>query len=143
MNPRPTVLWVFACTVLLVAGCAKDEGPVIVQDTIDTAYFNTEVLPIFTLHCWNCHPVSGALDLGASEASPGVSQAYVNLVSVVTTGYAPHVRIVPGDPDASVLWQKVTGTGTYGLNMPPNGTTLSAEELQTIRDWIEQGALNN
>lgn len=110
---------------------------------IDTAYFTTEVLPIFTLHCWNCHPVSGALDLGASEASPGVSQAYANLVNVVTTGYAPNVRITPGDPDASVLWHKVSGTGTYGLTMPPSGTTLNAAELQTIRDWIEQGALNN
>ena len=103
---------------------------------IDTAYFNTEVLPIFTLHCWNCHPVSGALDLGVAEA-------YTNLVNVVTTGYAPQKRIVPGDPDASVLWHKVSASGTYGLTMPPSGTLLNAAELQTIRDWIEQGALNN
>ena len=78
----------------------------------------------------------GGLDLGTTEA-------YNNLVNVVSVGHAPAVRIVPGDPAASVLWHKVSGSPTYGLNMPPNGTTLSAEELQLIFDWIMQGAPNN
>ena len=135
--------WFIACAVILTVGCAKDEGPIFVApsppapgEQIDTAYFNTEVLPIFTQHCWTCHPTMGGLDLGATEA-------YNNLVNVVSVGHAPAVRIVPGDPAASVLWHKVSGSPNYGLNMPPNGTTLSAEELQQIFDWILQGALNN
>ncbi|MBK6831901.1 MAG: c-type cytochrome [Flavobacteriales bacterium] len=94
------------------------------------------MLPIFEQNCWVCHPPMGGMDLGEAEA-------YANLVNVASTGYAPSLRIVPGDPAASVLWQKVTGSGEFGLTMPPNGTTLSFEELQTILDWIEQGAQDN
>ena len=78
----------------------------------------------------------GGMDLGTGVA-------FSNLVNVPSTGYAPAMRIVPGDPLASVLWHKVSQSSTYGLNMPPNGTFLSVEELQVIRDWIEQGAQDN
>lgn len=133
---------IIASLLFLVAGCAKEEGPVFIPRTvvpgeaIDTAYFSTEVVPIFTQHCWTCHPDMAGLDLGAT-------MAYSNLVNVTSTNHAPAIRIVPGDPMASVLWHKVSQSPTYGLNMPPNGTFLSNEELQTIRDWIEQGALDN
>ncbi|MBV6404255.1 MAG: hypothetical protein IT228_13165 [Flavobacteriales bacterium] len=127
---------------LLLSACTKDEGPLYIpaprppDEPIDTAYFSAEVLPIFIAHCWTCHPPMGDMDLSATEA-------YGNLVNVESSGHAPAVRIVPGDPDASVLWNKVNYTEVYGLGMPPDGTALSSEELATIRAWIEQGALNN
>lgn len=129
-------------TITLLGGCAKDEGPLYIPkpvhpgEPIDTAYFATEVVPIFQQHCWVCHPDMAGLDLTANVA-------HSNLVGVVSTNHAPGVRIVPGDPMVSVLWHKVSGSSDYGLNMPPNGTFLSNDELQTIRDWIEQGALDN
>lgn len=135
--------WIILLSMSLIVACAKDEGPVYIPApplppgvAMDTVYFNSEVLPIFVQHCWTCHPTMGGLDLGATEA-------YNNLVNVTTTGYAPQMRIVPGDPGASVLWHKVSGSPSYGLTMPPNGTTLSATDLQLIHDWIEQGSLDN
>ena len=142
--------------ILVVASCAKDEGPVPVPrpvppvtpidttgnptDTtvtpIDTAYF-TDVAAIFHAKCWLCHPPYGGMDLIPSEA-------YGNLVNVTSTNYAPAKRVVPGDLDASVIWHKVTGSGVYGTMMPPPGyIQLTLEELQTLGDWIEQGALDN
>lgn len=139
--------------ILVIASCAKDEGPVpmprpvapvapidTTTDTtivvIDTAYF-TEVAAIFHAKCWLCHPPYGGMDLTPTEA-------YGNLVNVTSTNYAPAKRVVPGDLDASVLWHKLTGDGIYGTMMPPPVyTQLTLEELQTIRDWIEQGALDN
>ncbi len=104
---------------------------------IDTAYFTTEVETIFQAKCWLCHPPYGGMDLTVSEA-------YGNLVNVTSTNYAPANRVVPGNLDASILWHKVTGDGIYGVMMPPPGyTQLTLEEVQTIRDWIEQGALDN
>lgn len=127
---------------LLLAACAKDEGPLYVPrpvapgEPVDTAYFAAEVLPIITAHCWTCHPPMGDMDLSESLA-------YSSLVGVESSNHAPALRVAPGDPDASVLWNKVNYTEVYGLGMPPDGTALSSEELATIRDWIEQGALNN
>ncbi len=142
MSRKSPVYGPLVVMATLWMGCAKDEGPVFLPtpatpgEPIDTAYFAAEVLPIFEQKCWVCHPPMGGMDLGEAEA-------YANLVNVTSTSYAPALRIVPGDPTASVLWQKVTGSGEFGLTMPPNGTTLSFEELQTILDWIEQGAQEN
>lgn len=71
------------------------------------------------------------------------SLAYGSLVGVESSNHAPALRVAPGDPDASVLWNKVNYTEVYGLGMPPDGSALSSEDLATIRDWIEQGALDN
>jgi hypothetical protein len=127
---------------LVLASCLKDEGPLYVPkpvapgEPIDTAYFSSEVLPILLAHCWTCHPPMGDMDLSSEFA-------HSSLVGVQSSNHAPALRIVPGDPEGSVLWNKVNYTEVYGLGMPPDGSALSSEELATIREWIEQGALNN
>lgn len=132
----------YVLLAMLAASCLKDEGPLYVPkppvpgEPIDTAYFAAEVLPIFLARCWICHPPMGGMDLSAEEA-------YNSLVSVTSSNHAPALRVAPGDPEASVLWNKVSFTEVYGLGMPPDGTVLAPDELATIRDWIEQGALNN
>lgn len=128
-----------AVALSLIAGCAQDEGPIYIPPDLsqgfDTVSFKDSVLPVFTKHCWVCHPPSGSLDLS-------VANAYNNLVNVTSVGFAPEKRVVPGNPMSSVLWQKVVHSGQFGLNMPPNAP-IPSEELQTIRDWIEQGAMDN
>jgi adhesin/invasin len=52
-------------------------------------------------------------------------------------------RIVPGDPAASVTYEKIrTATPACGGVMPTSGL-LSPIQIQLIRDWILQGAQNN
>lgn len=142
MRPRKRIGKLTIGLLFLMASCTKDEGPLLIPVgpepgvPLDTAHFAEEVVPIFTQHCWTCHPDMAGLDLSAGGA-------YASLVDVPSNNYAPAVRVTPGEPLASVLWHKVSGTGTYGLTMPPVGSTLSPDELQTIWDWIEQGALPN
>ena len=55
-------------------------------------------------------------------------------------------RIVPGDPEASVLFTKVKGEPlppNLGQPMPLHYERLTVEEKQTLRDWISEGAKNN
>jgi hypothetical protein len=68
--------------------------------------------------------------------------------------------VVPGDLQRSLLYQVIAGDPTMGgkcsanglpvAKMPkvdptvlPNGTPLTADEIQKIGDWILQGAPNN
>jgi hypothetical protein len=56
------------------------------------------------------------------------------------------VRIVPGDPEASVLFTKVRGeplAANLGRPMPLHYERLTVEEKQILRDWISEGAKNN
>lgn len=99
----------------------------------DGVSFSAEVQPIFDADCGTCHPPAGGLDL-----SPAGS--YSNLVSVVSTGYVPFMRVQPGDPYSSVLYGKASGESYPGA-MPP--VNLSAMEIETILLWIQEGALDN
>jgi hypothetical protein len=55
------------------------------------------------------------------------------------------VRVVPRDPDASLLVQKLDppdGVVPCGGAMPPTGT-LPAAQIEQVRTWIENGAKND
>ena len=70
---------------------------------------------------------------------------YTALVSQPTNECSDNRVIVkPGDPTNSYLIQKLKGVNMCsGVRMPKFGTALSNSDLQTIADWISQGALNN
>ena len=76
-----------------------------------------------------------------------VETAYENLVNKETsteTACGVTMRVVPGDPDASMLWVRVRPDVddclTADQKMPPFGEGLSDEDLKLIHDWILTGA---
>lgn len=115
---------------LALAGCSSSSGPAGGGDS-----FAADIQPIFDLRCAGCHGGNGGLDL-----SPGL--AYGNLVSVQSQGYAPMMRVQPGDPENSVLYGKVSGS-TFGDRMPLGQEPLTAGQIESIRAWIAAGALND
>jgi len=49
--------------------------------------------------------------------------------------------IVPGDPDKSIIVQKLRGTYALGTRMPKNGPPFWTEaEIEIMRRWIAEGA---
>jgi hypothetical protein len=49
--------------------------------------------------------------------------------------------VVPGDPDASYLMEKLTSAKpTYGNRMPDMNSALDAGVIEGIRTWIKNGA---
>jgi len=126
-------------TTLLLYSCSADTGPVEEEPgtpsgTDNPVSFSQEVQPVFDQNCTSCHPSSGNLDLTAANS-------YSSLVNVPASGYSA-VRVVPGDPESSVLYGKINGSNTFGSNMPLGGS-LSAAQIDIIKRWIEQGAEDN
>ena len=94
---------------------------------------------IFTPSCGfsGCHDsltAAGNLDLSTTAAS------FDELVDVVSEcGTA--VRVMPGDPAASYLLDKLgDGASPCGFVMPIGASQLSQSELDQIRSWIQGGA---
>jgi hypothetical protein len=85
--------------------------------------FAADVAPIFGAHCNSCHGWSYGTTVNAASGCGGI-------------------RVVPGNPNTSVLYGKVIGAPACGGSMPPNGS-LNATDLATLLAWITQGALNN
>ncbi len=127
-------LILFVITNLIFYNCSKDKGPVEDEQTPGNVSFVNDVQPVFDQNCTSCHPNSGNLDLTAGNS-------YNQLVNVDASGYSAK-RVVPGDPEHSVLYKKIDGSGAYGSNMPL-GNSLSASQIALIKQWIEEGARNN
>lgn len=101
--------------------------------------FSAQVQPIFTTNCVNagCHP-------GGSAPFPlQANVSYNNLVGVTAVAgpCAGDKRVLASNADASALIKRLEGT--CGLQMPLGGTPLPPNRIQLIRDWINQGAVNN
>ncbi|WP_231603745.1 PSD1 and planctomycete cytochrome C domain-containing protein [Neorhodopirellula pilleata] len=90
--------------------------------------FNEHIRPIFNAHCTACH--------GGVKQAGDVSFAYKDRV------LPPEGWIVePGDPDASVLIERVISDDPDTMMPPPDhGKRLSQDEVSKLRRWIEQGA---
>lgn len=89
--------------------------------------FGRDVAPIFKTHCVECH--------GPSLQSNGLR---LDRRADAMRGGTIAV-IGPGNAAASRLYLRLIGN-EYGVQMPPTGA-LSAEEIATIKAWIDQGAL--
>jgi hypothetical protein len=51
---------------------------------------------------------------------------------------------MPGNPDQSYLYKKITGApDIVGSRMPLAGGPLSAADIDLVRQWIQAGAPNN
>jgi hypothetical protein len=101
-----------------------------------------------SMRCTKCHMPGG------QEIVPffmdTAPTAYANLVNqdAACVGLPPNTkRVVPSSSATSFMYQKISmSPPPCGDRMPRDGPItgfLSNAEIQTIRDWIEEGALNN
>ena len=85
--------------------------------------FERDVLPILNSHCLQCH---GGLHRKA--------ELDLRTISAALVGGKSGKVVTPGDPDASLLWKKITTD-----EMPKNPIKVSAEQKEIIRRWIAAG----
>lgn len=120
-----------ATIVLFSIGCSKDDpGPTGPPPNPDSVSFSSDVLPLFNSKgCVTCHGGSGGLT--------------VTSVAALMTGGDHGPAIVAGNADGSILIQKLNANPPFGARMPQGGPFLSTTEIDLIKRWINQGALNN
>jgi hypothetical protein len=70
-----------------------------------------------------------------------LSMSFMALVNEPSTQNGALDLVEPGDPDASYLIRKLEGTATVGGQMPLFGVPLDQDTIDTIRQWISDGAL--
>ncbi len=88
--------------------------------------YEKDIRPIFRQHCYDCH--------GAEEEKE--AELDLRLVRFMTHGGDSGPAIVAGDPDNSLLVQRIRDG-----EMPPSEAKMSAEELAVLEQWIAAGAV--
>ena len=113
-SAEPTKPVVAVLTVAQAKGSAGDD------------FFETKVRPILANSCGSCHQdrAAGGLSLLSRDT--------------ILKGGDSGPAIVLSDPEKSLLIRAVHQTGD--LKMPPKGAKLTADEIQTLSDWIRMGA---
>ena len=98
-------------------------------------------------NCGLCHKVQG--NGGGLMFDPadrmGTYTALLNVTSKGLSGSSCSGKtyVVPGKPDESLLYTKVSPTPPCGLRMPASGVVLEDSEIATFKAWIMAGARND
>ncbi|MBL1171492.1 MAG: c-type cytochrome [Chloroflexi bacterium] len=93
--------------------------------------FNEHILPLFERTCAQCHGPK-------LEASGWRADSYQKVMESGKNG----PNVIPGDPENSLLVQKLLNTQSIGGQMPPT-RLLDERAIQWIIDWINAGAPDN
>jgi hypothetical protein len=124
------------CVVLLFStvGCLNN-----IEDVTGTVQanisFSADVQPILQQHCVSCHNNNFANNNFNATS-------YASIFSGSGTVYGDDI-VVPNEPDQSGLVDIIEPNPESGLQRMPTGGSLSGDEIQIIRAWIREGALNN
>ncbi len=116
--------------------------------------FTLEVMPVLERRCLGCHNSGGPGEIETGGDSIGVNfdRAALEAVGVYRRLLLPSygdsgatLRIVPGHPEASALYNKITAdanTVWFGDPMPQGQVLISFDSagVDAIRRWIAQGA---
>lgn len=116
-----------------------DPPPVSFATDIWDGIFNQPGVNGGTLRCLSCHGNSGGLSLG-----PTAADAFTNLVLVSSSAgnqSCASFRVDPGNSGGSLLVQVLEGTcAQVSQSMTP---PMGQADIDTIRAWIDAGAINN
>ena len=138
-----------ALALVAAAGCADFESPDdptggLPDVLLEEPSFSADIAPIFEARCatGGCHsPAGHQQDL---VLEPSV--AYDEIVGVTSKLGDPMLLVAPGEPDESWLVRMISPdpAGRNGLSrMPLASIPLTANQIENIRRWIEQGAERN
>lgn len=121
---------VFYITLMVIlsigSGCYNDTEEELYGTAacnLESLTYSLDVVPILSKNCYTCHSQSNAPGRGAGI----VLESYDKLMVAVKNG---------------LLLESITH-GPNASPMPKNGLKLSECKINTIRKWIENGALNN
>jgi hypothetical protein len=94
--------------------------------------YHDSIQPLFNSHCTACHGGTSGVTLSS----------YNSAINSVGDQYNMNV-VVPGQPDQSPMVNKINPNPSHGDRMPQGGPYLSDEQINLIRQWIAEGALES
>ena len=128
------LLATFSCVVLPAAGeedGAKSDSKGASKS--EAVSYHRDVRPIFQARCQGCH----------QPAKAQGDYVMTRFDRLLAGGESGDKAVVPGKPDASHLLAMVTPDKDGEAEMPEDADPLSPQQVDLIRRWIAQGAVDD
>jgi len=103
------------------------------------ANFDSIQTNVFDQFCISCH-IGATAPAGLRLDS---ANSFALLVGVASTQNPALMRVEPSNPGESYLIRKLEGTAGTGGQMPLGATPLPQSDIDVIRQWITDGALQD
>jgi hypothetical protein len=149
---RPITITLGLLFSTLALACSSGDEPPPPPAPLDPTFANVVKQVITEVNCGGplCHTLTaGGFTLGpkaqlhAALVDQPASGKDCKLAADAGPSATPLILVVPGDPDASLLYLKLTGTQPCGKKMPDTAKPLTAEQIELVHDWIADGAKND
>jgi hypothetical protein len=140
-----------ACVAWL-AGCGgggddDDDGDDSDDSSGGEVSFERDIAPVFADKCNFCHHPGSVIDVDLTRPFDEELGIIRRENSWVPNGSEQEFIVDPGNPDNSFILTKVSATSleeeVEGAPMPFEFEPLDEGQLAAVRDWVEQGALDD
>jgi len=115
--------------ILALSFVAVAEEPAAENTGGKVSYYN-QVRPILQAECQGCH----------QPARPGGGMVLTHYSSMLEPGDSEEPLFIAGKPDESLLIAQISGDAPL---MPQEADPLSADQIELIRRWISEGAVDD
>lgn len=133
--------------ILIFAGISLNTGcptTMPLPDNGGTVLFSTQIQPLLTIKCSGCHSENGQADLAEIVLRLTADVAYDLMVNQPSVQNPSLTLVIPGNSADSLVYQKVVSdTPPVGERMPLFEPNLTQAQTDLIKNWIDQGAMNN
>jgi len=94
--------------------------------------FNRDIRPILSDHCFHCH---------GFDANHRKADLRLDTFEGATAARKGRPAVVPGRPEESELWHRITANDPADRMPPPDsGHALTPAQIHLLRQWIAEGA---
>ena len=121
-------------TVIILLGCCFPyiQKASNLTDSKNSLTFNRDIRPILSKHCFPCH---------GFDAKNRKADLRLDIAEMTLDASDKQPAIIPGKPEESAVWLRVTSTDADEIMPPPEAhKELTDIQKETLKQWIEQGA---
>ncbi|MEO8269035.1 MAG: c-type cytochrome domain-containing protein, partial [Aureliella sp.] len=135
---KPSAILSWLCGWIVASGSMTGAGlgqPALLADDVSqpqSISYRGQVEPIFRTHCQGCHQPANAQG----------EFVMTDLAGLLSSGESGDAAVVPQNPETSYLLAQITPVDGVAA-MPKKGKPLNADEIELIRSWIAQGAVDD
>lgn len=128
MSPRRTRLLALGALALAATAVAAGDRP----SDRTAIRFDRDIAPILSNNCYACH---------GPDAAQRKAKLRLDVREEALADRDGEAAIVPGDPEASLVVQRISASEPDDVMPPPKtGKKLSVREIELLRAWIAEGA---